>query len=369
MADELIYEARVEHPGGTAVEASFRWDADDDPITVLFGPSGAGKTTILRAIAGLEQPVSGRIACNGRTWFDSASGVDLPPQQRRAGLLFQDYALFPHLSVSQNIAYGLAELSAGERARRVREQLEVFGLEPLAERSVKKLSGGERQRTALARTLAPKPELLLLDEPLSALDAPSRERLRTELRTQLLAAKTPALVVTHDRQEALLLGDRMGVVIDGKLEQIGPIAEVFGRPANAAVAHSVGVETVAPATVRSVDGGLAVLGVGTAEAVCVADGLTVGQQGLACIRGEDVVLSGRPPQRDSARNHLEARVREIQREGPLVRVRLDCGFELTALITAASLDELNLAPGSTVWAAVKAPAVHFVPHASTEGVR
>ena len=129
------------------------------------------------------------------------------------------------------------------------------------------------------------------------------------------------------------------------------------------------METVAPGRIRSVDGGLVVLAVGGAEIVCVADGLSVGQEGLACIRGEDVVLSDQAPQRDSARNHLQGRVTEIQREGPLVRVRLDCGFPLTALITAASLEDLALAPSATVWAAVKAPAVHFVPHAGTDVVR
>ena len=369
MANELIYQATVEHPGGATVEADFRWDVEAAPIAVLFGPSGAGKTTILRALAGLDRPSRGRISWGGSPWFDSGAGVNVSPQQRKVGLLFQDYALFPHLSVADNIGYGVAGLPKDERRRRVAEQLELFGLTALAARSTKKLSGGERQRVALARTLAPRPDILLLDEPLSALDAPTRDLLRTELRSRLLATKTPALVVTHDRQEALLLGDAMGVVIDGKLRQMGPIAEVFGRPADAAVARAVGVETVVPARIRSVEGGLAVLAVGGAETVCVANGLSVGQQGLACIRGEDVVLSGQAPQRDSARNHLQGRVSEIQREGPLVRVRLDCGFPLTALITAASLEDLGLTPGAIVWAAVKAPAVHFVPHAGTDVVR
>lgn len=369
MADELSYHATVEHPGGATVEAAFAWDTQRFPIAVLFGPSGAGKTTILRALAGLDRPSAGRITWRESVWFDSAAGVSVSPQQRKVGLLFQDYALFPHLSVRDNIGYGLAGLPQPERRSRIAEQLELFELTALAGRSPGRLSGGERQRVALARTLAPKPDILLLDEPLSALDAPTRDSLRTELRASLLATRTPALVVTHDRQEALLLGDAMGVVIDGRLRQMGPIADVFGRPADAAVAHAVGVETVAPAQVRSTQAGLAVLTVGDAETVCVADGLAAGQAGLVCIRGEDVVLSSQSPQRDSARNHMQGRVTEIQREGPLVRVRLDCGFALTALITAASLEDLALSPGATVWAAVKAPAVHFVPHARTDVVR
>ncbi|MBI1357669.1 MAG: ATP-binding cassette domain-containing protein [Acidobacteria bacterium] len=369
MANELSFDARIELPGGGTIEAAFDWDAASAPIAVLFGPSGAGKTTILRALAGLERPAAGRIVWRGRPWFNATDGVWLAPQRRRVGLLFQDYALFPHLSVADNIGYGLAGLDRPERRKRVAEQLALFGLEALADRKPRRLSGGERQRVALARTLAPRPELLLLDEPLSALDAPTRETLRAELRSRLLAAGIPALVVTHDRNEALLLGDRMGVLIDGRLRQMGPIAEVFGRPAGADVAKAVGVETVVPVRVVGCEAGLATLDAGGASIMAVVDGAVEGQRGLACIRGEDVSLSIEPPQRDSPRNHLRCTVVEVQPEGPLVRVRLDGGFPLTALVTRPSREELALEPGRVVWSAIKAPAVHFVPHVATKVVR
>lgn len=358
MAKELIADIEVAYPDGPAVRANLRWDTSAAPVLVLLGPSGSGKTTLLRALAGLLPPASGRMEMCGETWYDSSRA--LSPQARRIGYLVQDYALFPHMTAAENIGYGLRRSPRAERDHRVAELLELFSLGALAARRPAELSGGERQRVALARTLAPRPNLLLLDEPLSALDAPTREALRDELRHSLLEAAIPAIIVTHDRNEALALGDLVGVMSDGELHQVGRVEDVFQRPANEAVAHAVGVDAVIPASVVDVAGGLARFQAGTAEITGLAPDAAAGDAGFLCIRGEEVVLTADPPGHDSARNHLPAEVVDIRSDGPLVRVRLECGFPLAAWITRRSREELALEPGSKVWALVKAPSVHFV---------
>lgn len=363
MAARLTLDVRLGWPGGARVEADAEWAFEAGPVVVLFGPSGAGKTTLLRCLAGLERPDAGRIAFGGAIWFDR--GTFTPPQRRRVGYLVQESALFPHLTVAGNVGYGLRRRSRAERDRRVGELLERLGIGALAARAVGGLSGGERQRVALARTLAPDPDLLLLDEPLSALDAPTRVALRDDLRRALLDAGTPAVVVTHDREEALTLGDELAVVLDGRLRQSGPVEEVFARPADEAVARALGVDAVIPAEVLSVEGGLAVFRAGAAELTGLADGASAGDRGFLSIRAEDVVLATEAARRESARNHLEARVKGVSGAGPLVRVALDCGCALTALITRRSLEEMGLAPGARVWAIVKAPSVRFTPHADS----
>lgn len=358
MAEDLIADIEVSYSDGPSIRADLRWDSAAAPVLVLLGPSGSGKTTLLRALAGLHAPGAGRIVFRGDAWFDSTRS--LPPQARQIGYLVQDYALFPHLTAAENVGYGLRRMSRAERAARVVELLDLFSIRALAGRRPAELSGGERQRVALARTLAPSPKLLLLDEPLAALDAPTRERLRDELRRNLLQAATPAILVTHDRNEALALGDLVGVMADGRLQQVGPIEQVFQRPVNEAVAHAVGVDAVIPASVVEVSSGLGRFRAGEAELVGLAPDAAPGDSGFLCIRGEEVVLTAGPPGHDSARNHLPAYVVDMRVDGPLVRVRLDCGFALAAWITRRSRQELALEPGSKVWALVKAPSVHFV---------
>jgi molybdate transport system ATP-binding protein len=203
METTLTAQFTYQHPGtGPLVTADFQVPMHRHHITVLCGASGSGKTTILRCLAGLEQPSSGRIVCGAEMWFDAASRRSLPTQQRRCGYVFQDYALFPHLTVEQNIAYGM-------RGSSVAHWLTVFGLEPLSKRLPHEISGGEQQRVALARTLAMQPRLLLLDEPLSALDTPLRKKLRGELREFLQQAALPVVLVTHDVEEAELLADQI----------------------------------------------------------------------------------------------------------------------------------------------------------------
>ena len=218
-------------------------------IGVLIGPSGCGKTSLLRAVAGLERLHEGRILLDGQALCDAASGLHMAPESRRIGMVFQDFALFPHLDVAANVAFGLHRQTAPERRRRVDEMLTLVGLEDLAGRQPHQLSGGQQQRVALARALAPAPRLLLLDEPFSALDADLREHLAHELRTILKRSGTPALFVTHDQMEAFALADMVGVMNDGVLEQWDSAYDLYHRPATRFVADFIGHGVLAPARI------------------------------------------------------------------------------------------------------------------------
>ena len=351
MAAELKCRCRKRRASGFELDADLAIPLGAPAVTVLFGPSGAGKTSLLRVLAGLEQPDEGSIWLNGLCWYDSARGISLEPQQRRTGFLFQDYALFPHLTVAANVRYAARR----ERADRL---IEAFGLAPLAGRRPGAISGGQQQRVALARALAAEPALLLLDEPLSALDAATRTRLRQDLRRMLVESGVPAIVVTHDRVEAMALGDWMAVIVEGRIRQAGPIQNVFGRPADAQVAESVGVENVLPGEIVGRDSGLLTVRVGARQLQCVDRG----DSGVVfvCIRGEDVTLSREFPHESSVRNRLCGVVRAVNVEGPLARVELDCGFPLIAVVTAQSAREMGLRPGDELCAMIKATTVHLV---------
>jgi len=357
MAAELICDCRKRRAAGFQMDAGLRVAFEKAPVLVLFGPSGSGKTTLLRLIAGLEEPDEGAIAFAGETWCDVGRRISLPPQRRRAGLVFQEYALFPHLTVAGNIAYA----ADGARAR---ELVKRFGLEEFADRLPATLSGGQQQRVALARALAANPALLLLDEPLSALDAEARTRVRGELRRMLLAGGVPSIVVTHDRTEAIALGDAMAVMIDGRIRQTGSVSEVFGKPADAEVARSCGVENVLAGEIVGRAGGLLTVQTGPAQWQCL-DGGETGPV-FACIRAEDVALSRETGRASSVRNHIAARVTALTPEGALARIELDCGFPLVASITAQSAGELALQPGDAVRAIVKTTAVHLTAGARLE---
>ena len=218
-------------------------------IGVLIGPSGCGKTSLLRAVAGLEPLAGGRIAMGGEPLSEAASGLQVPAEKRRIGMVFQDYALFPHLSVADNVAFGIEHLPRGERAERVQQMLDLVGLGHAARRAPHQLSGGQQQRVALARALAPAPKLLLLDEPFSSLDVDLRERLAHDVRQILKDHGATALVVTHDQLEAFALGDVIGVMNKGRLEQWDSAYALYHRPATRFVAQFIGHGVFAPAQI------------------------------------------------------------------------------------------------------------------------
>jgi len=368
MGQTASLTVAVEHRFASGFALSVGLDVSFAPgsILMLFGPSGAGKTTILRHLAGLDRPDSGTIRFDGDVWCDGTRW--LAPQERRVGVVFQEPTLFPHLTVGQNIRYGVGGASERRRARggpasdTVEEITELLGVADLTDRLPRELSGGQAHRVALARALAPGPRLLLLDEPFAALDAPTRLRLRRDVRKLLHRTGTPAVLVTHDRAEALAMGDEIAIVIDGRVRQAGPIADVFSRPTDAGVAASLGIEAVLPAHVLDASGGLLIVKV--CDVVLEAadrDSIPAGSDVYACIRAEDVTLELQVAGQASARNHLPARVVAIAPDGPVDRVTIDCGFPLDALITRRSCEELRLAPGAHVIAAIKATSVHVMP--------
>jgi molybdate transport system ATP-binding protein len=335
-------------------------------VTVLFGPSGVGKTTILRCIAGLDAPTSGRIAFGGDTWDDAAGGVHLPPQRRRVGYLAQDPALFPNLTVRDNVAFGLARLPRLERDSRVDALLGSFGLRDLAKRRPAELSGGQRHRAALARALAPRPRLLLLDEPLASLDVPARNELLAELGRALRAVSAPAVLVTHDWTLALAMGDELAVLGRDGILQTGAPREIFSRPGSLDVAAAVGVETIVPCRVEHRADGIVSLAAAGLR-IHAVDPATAETGYYACLRGEDVTLEKGAASRTSARNHLAGWVREIVPSGPILRVAVDVGFTISALVTRPAAETLALAPGDPVTVQFKASAVHLIPHVSPRG--
>jgi len=358
MASQLVAAFLRRHSATASVRADLTLDAADGRVTVLFGPSGSGKTTILRCLAGLERPQEGHIHFDGEVWFDAANGVNRSPQDRRLAYVAQDYGLFPHLTVDENIRFGMDRTETGSRER-IEAILRRVHLDGMGPRYPSGLSGGERQRVALARALARKPRLILLDEPLTALDLPLRDPMRRELRQFLTSVDVPSVVVTHDRVDALTLGDRMAVLSGGRIRQVGPVPDVFSRPIDAEVAASVGVETVVAGEVAEHRAGMATVQVGTATIYAVDAGVTHGAV-FVCVRAEDVVLERSSRDEVSARNRLTGRVMAIQVEGGVVRVSLDCGFALSALITRPAFQELALSEGVLVTAVIKATAVHLV---------
>ena len=359
MAAEVDIQLVKTFAGRASIKARIRYPIEASTVLILFGPSGSGKTTILRCVAGLEWPETGTIQFVSRRWLDTAAGIRVVPQDRHIDYMPQDYALFPTYSVAGNIAYGLSHLSSQERKKRVDELLEMFHLRGLDRAKPSELSGGQQQRVALARAVAPRPLLLLLDEPLSALDAPTRVRLRDELRSFLKQLALPSIIVTHDWTEALTLGDVMAVISGGDVLQVGAPIEVFSRPQNAEVARVVGIETVVKGqVVGTADGMVRVSVRGTI--LTAVQGELAGASVFVCIRSEDVVLAREQAAASSARNHLAGTVNQVTLLGALARITIDCGFPLVAMVTRSTVEEFGLSPGIPVMAAIKAGAVHLV---------
>jgi molybdate transport system ATP-binding protein len=312
----------------------------------LVGPSGAGKTTVLRALAGLVRPDRGTIALNGEVWFDYDRRLDMPPDRRSVGLVFQDYALFPHMTVAQNVAYGAR--------KEAHSLLATFEIAHLAGERPATLSGGERQRVALARALARDPKVLLLDEPLAALDTHTRGQVRGDLLVLLERLGLPTLLVTHDFQDASALAERVGVMVDGQLVQTGTPEELVAAPATPFVADFTGGNLV-PGDARPTGNGL--------TEVVLADGTRVlstdpgdGRVGVVVYPWEITVARSAPL--DSAQNHLRATITTLVPVANRMRIRVG---PLTAEITAASAERLALRPGDVVFASFKASGTRLVP--------
>src|SRR5262245_2266636 len=363
-AAELAAEFEKHFTDETVIKAEVRRPADAFSLTVLFGPSGAGKSTTLRCLAGLDRPERGVIRFGDEIWFDAARGIFLPPQRRRIGYLFQDYALFPHLRVAQNIGYGLGMIAAPERRQRIEEIVALLGLVGLEDHYPRQLSGRQQQRVALARALVCRPRLLLLDEPLSALDAPTREHLRRQLRDWLVELRMSTILVTHDRIEALALGDHVVVLEAGRVRQSGSVEQVFSAPVDVAVARIIGVDTIERGRVVQVADGFATIEVGSKQIVALARPRRNGgsdREVYVCIHAEDVMLEkSADPTQSSATNQLLGHIRSLHREGPMVRVNLDCGFPLKAMVTNQACQIMGLREGHEIVATVNAQAIHLI---------
>lgn len=337
--------------------ADVTFDVPAGGYGLVIGPTGSGKTTLLEAIAGHHRPRAGRVVLDGR---DASA---LPPEARGVGFVYQQYHLFPHLTVAENISYGLRRADAPTRRARVETLAAMLGITDLLARTTLRLSGGEQQRVAIARALAPRPRVLLLDEPFAALDPATRRSLRRELRALHEREGTTTLQVTHDFDEALRLGERVAVLADGRIAQSGTPEQVFRHPNSAFVARFIGAGNVIPGTVRWLgappaagEAGAAAFDAGPFVLDVLADAEGPAH---AVLRPEDLTLSRGVPE-GSARNHLRATVAQLERTGPVTFVHLDAGRPLVASLTTTSVEALGLAPGDAVVATCKATAVLLV---------
>jgi tungstate transport system ATP-binding protein len=354
-------DLRVMYGGQAALEVP-EIAVHEGEVLALIGPNGAGKSTLLRVLGLLERPASGEVRFRGNRvpW----PGSDLLKVRRRFATVFQE-PLLCDATVEANAALGLRLRGRPPQEVKVQVQtwLERLGIAHLTGRRARTLSGGEAQRVSLARAFAIQPEILLLDEPFAALDPPTRAELLALLQHLLREAGCTTIFVTHDREEAVRLGERTGVMFGGCIRQLGRPAEVFGRPTSEDVARFVGVETILDGHVIDERDGLLRVEVEgeTIEALGTA---RPGAHVLVCLRPEDLVIR-RDEERaatSSARNHLAGRIEDCTRLGAQYRVQVDCGPRMVALVTKQSYEELGLGPGSPIVVTFKASAVHLIPH-------
>ncbi len=373
--NNLIAKFRFEYPQGAVTQVELEHPVDGFSVTAFLGPSGCGKTTLLRVLAGLERNARGTIRFGDQTWLDSQQRKSLSPVHRKIGFMFQEYALFPHLTVAQNIEYGIRRVPAEERRRRVTELLNRFGMSKFSGRYPLQLSGGQQQRIALARSVACRPQLLLLDEPLSALDAVQREATRMELRGLLEEDQIPVILVTHDRHEALSLADHVALMNDGEILQTGSISEVFNRPKTPVVAGMVGVETTLPGRVESTHfpaqspthhqsnriGETSVVSVGNVS-LTVAKLQSSVNNVYVCIRGADVEIVGpaSPAAVAMDPNRIPATITRIQLFESTLRIEMNCGFPLVAILTRQLARSLALQVGQQIEVNIPVNAIHLI---------
>jgi molybdate transport system ATP-binding protein len=342
----------------TRLSASFDLDvsfAAPPGITILFGASGSGKTTVLRAIAGLLRPGGGRVAVGDRTLFDAARRIDVPVARRRVGYVAQQLALFPHLSVLDNVGYGIGHLDRGERARRIGAILSSFGIAHLRARKPADVSGGERQRTALARALVTDPDALLLDEPLSALDYATQTRMLDDLRAWNRERGIPIVYVTHAHREVFALGERVVVLEHGRVRAEGTPHEVLDAPARHTLATQAGFENVFDGMVTSSrpDAGTMTCRIDGLDVEVPYSGADDGDAIRVAVRAGDILVAGEEPRAISARNILPGGVRSLRREGATMIARIAAGPEFEVHLTPAAAQTLALGEGTRVWLVIK----------------
>ena len=363
MTRGTVLEARdlLVHRGPAQVLEIPALDLRSGEVLALMGPNGAGKTTLMLALAGLLPPTAGKLRFRNA---ELRSNSDREAFRRRMTMVFQDPLLF-NATVAQNIASGLKlrGISAPERKPRVEAWAQRLGLGALLDRQALQLSGGEAQRTALARAFVLEPEILFLDEPFAALDAKSREALIDDLGRILADTGTTTVLSTHDQGEAARLAHRLAVMKDGRIVQLGGLREVMNHPEEPFVATFVGMETLLKGQVLTCQEGLLTLrlrkGTGSREVVVVGEAQP-GQTVLVGVRPEHVALSLHSDNTSSARNAFQGAVTKVIPQGPFYKIELDCGFFLTAFVTAQSLSELELQPGRPVVASFKATSVHLI---------
>lgn len=359
MNDTLlaVRELRVKYGDQTVLNVS-AMDVKQGEVLAVIGPNGAGKSTFLLVMARLLEPTQGEIYYRGSP-LGKESNLSY---RRRIALVLQEPFLM-HKSVFENVAAGLRfrGLPRTEVQQRTNDWLERLQISHLYNRPAQRLSGGEAQRTSLARAFVLQPELLLLDEPFSALDAPTRAHLLQDLHALLSETAITTIFITHDLDEALLLGDRVAVLLGGTLRQVGRPQEVFTAPNDAEVAAFVGVETVISGRVSAQRDGQVVVCANGLDLEAVGD-LPIGTPVYYCLRPEDITLStSNEVAISSARNRIRGRISHMTPSGPLVRVVIDCGLPIVALVTRSSVIDLKLTIGQIVTASFKATAVHMIP--------
>jgi len=333
-------------------------------ITILFGPSGAGKSTLLDCVAGLVRPNSGKITVGEEIFFDSASKAELPPQRRRVAYVFQSLALFPHLTVGQNVEYGLNHLPETRRQTRVTEILEAFRVGHLRNQKASQISGGERQRTALARSLVTAPRVLLLDEPLTGLDSELKTSIVDDLRVWNAARRIPVLYVTHSREEVDALGERVIAIDRGRVQDRGAPMDVLDAPRRKRLAQAGGFENLLTAKVLDLRESDGVMRVRLAETMREIEvplaHASAGDQLHIAIRAGDIMLAAEPPRGLSARNILEGKMVSLERRAAMVIAKVDCGATFVVHVTPGATRALELAAGKRVWLVLKTHSCHHV---------
>jgi molybdate transport system ATP-binding protein len=342
-------------------------------FTILFGPSGSGKTTLLDCVSGLATPDAGRISIGERLLFDASSRKKLAVAKRGVGYVLQDLALFPHLTVEQNTEYGLAHVPRSVRRQRAAEMLQEFRIDHLRQRRPAEISGGERQRVALARSLVTDPCLLLLDEPLAALDAATKAKILDDLRRWNQLHRIPILYVTHSREEVMALGERVIVMDQGRIVAQGTPHQVLRAPLQETVAQLAGFENIFDATVWLVheDRGTMTCRVTTGrvpgskadDSILLETPLIRAEAGSHLrigIRAGDILLAIVNPVGLSARNVIVGRLVSLERRDMIVSARVDCGVEMNVHLTLAARDALHLEAGREVWLVIKTHSCHLM---------